>query len=824
MNFTITNRIIDTENDENLISYNTDYIANFSFDEEWEGTVKTARFIQNGAHEDKVLVNDSCEIPSLKNGVVRIGVFNDTMTSTFKLLKVRHSIKDDSGNPAEPEPDVYAQLISLIQSGMLKGKDGYTPVKGKDYFTPADVEEIIGEADVFSQKAGESATAAEQSASASAGSALASEQSARNAAASEKAASDSAKAASTSKSNAAASETAAKKSETAAATSAKSAADSATAAEKSKSDAQTIVDNFGSTVEEATTGAVNTVNETKDNAVNEVNALLDTIPEDYTAMSEDVENLKSVTRTKAGAIVNDASGAFISVDDAANEQLNELVLYGKSEQVKLTGKNLCPPFKISSVSADYIVTDRFDVDASNQYTISIGYKPELMSMQIFQYDSDGNSLGYLNIGVLNISSNFPQTITFAEGTVKALIQIYKSNGVFTDIPDFKVQLEKGSTATDYEPYCGGIPSPNPEYPQEIKSVESAKVTACGKNLFDANTNPSIALFTNQGDGVYYATRTQIGNVLKSKLWVNDGNYSGQICLSYKTKKTADSSTYPNNSSIVPRFFYTDGTNDYGTTTSGSDWVSIAVKSTAGKIVDYIGWLDAFGGDMYIKDIQLELGASATDYEPYQAKTATLSDIVLRATPDGTRDRVVKVNGLWKVERNIEELILDGVTNNKKIKNTWGADYMPNPNGVYCMYMTLPVTRKKSFCTHLKYSDGSVYDATDSGFGGNSGAADTWSFFFKDVGITTYEQANRWLADEYANGNPVTIYYSKDAPTYEVLPDSIQAELNALESYYGTTNIFTDSALQPDMSIKYTADTKLYIDKKFNELAAAIVAQ
>lgn len=293
MNFTITNRIIDTENDENIISYNTDYIANFSFDEEWEGTVKTARFIQNGAHEDKVLVNDSCEIPSLKNGVVRIGVFNDTMTSTYKLLKVRNSIKDDSGNPAEPEPDVYAQLISLIQSGMLKGKDGYTPVKGTDYFTEEEVEAIIGESDVFSQKAGESATAAaksEQNATLSERNALSSEQSAKK---SEENVSKSEQAAEQSASNAATSASGAKTSETAAAASAKSAADSASAAEKSKSDAQTLVDNFGRTVEEATTGAVSTVNDTKDNAVNEVNALLDTIPEDYTAMAEDVDCLKS---------------------------------------------------------------------------------------------------------------------------------------------------------------------------------------------------------------------------------------------------------------------------------------------------------------------------------------------------------------------------------------------------------------------------------------------------------------------------------------------------------------------------------------------------
>lgn len=33
-----------------------------------------------------------------------------------------------------------------------------------------------------------------------------------------------------------------------------------------------------------------------------------------------------------------------------------------------------------------------------------------------------------------------------------------------------IQIEVGSTATDYEPYVGGVPSPNPDYPQDIDVV------------------------------------------------------------------------------------------------------------------------------------------------------------------------------------------------------------------------------------------------------------------------------------------------------------------------------------------------------------------
>ncbi len=44
-----------------------------------------------------------------------------------------------------------------------------------------------------------------------------------------------------------------------------------------------------------------------------------------------------------------------------------------------------------------------------------------------------------------------------------------------------IQLELGSTATDYEEYCGGIPSPNPEYPMPIQCVKQGTKVICGSN-------------------------------------------------------------------------------------------------------------------------------------------------------------------------------------------------------------------------------------------------------------------------------------------------------------------------------------------------------
>lgn len=70
---------------------------------------------------------------------------------------------------------------------------------------------------------------------------------------------------------------------------------------------------------------------------------------------------------------------------------------------------------------------------------------------------------------------------------------YRSDGMR------KMQLELGSTASNYEPYVGGVPSPNPDYPQPIQTVTGEQtVEIVGKNLFnnEPNTNSNLNVTTN----------------------------------------------------------------------------------------------------------------------------------------------------------------------------------------------------------------------------------------------------------------------------------------------------------------------------------------
>lgn len=115
MNFTIRQRILKVTK-ETLIGDNSDYVAAFAFDAEWNGKVKIARFIHGNKYFDKLLTDDSCIIPVevLKSGYVKVGVYSEDITSTYCEVFIKESIKEKFGSPIPSSPDIFAQIIQMI--------------------------------------------------------------------------------------------------------------------------------------------------------------------------------------------------------------------------------------------------------------------------------------------------------------------------------------------------------------------------------------------------------------------------------------------------------------------------------------------------------------------------------------------------------------------------------------------------------------------------------------------------------------------------------------------------------------------------------------
>ena len=84
----------------------------------------------------------------------------------------------------------------------------------------------------------------------------------------------------------------------------------------------------------------------------------------------------------------------------------------------------------------------------------------------------------------NIVNNFfTQTRNLTEDVIYDALQIKVAVGdVFNDFK-IQVQLEKGATYSEFEPYTGGQPSPNPDYPQEIEVMQGRQVVNIKNNNY-----------------------------------------------------------------------------------------------------------------------------------------------------------------------------------------------------------------------------------------------------------------------------------------------------------------------------------------------------
>lgn len=125
MRFEVTNREIkcDYYSFKHLIGDNADYKATFTFDEEWNGYIKTARFMHNGKMVEEILENDECAIPVelLKKGCLKVGVYTSDMATTPCEVYIKESIKQENGTTPDPTPDVYSQIIAMLEKIEVQG-------------------------------------------------------------------------------------------------------------------------------------------------------------------------------------------------------------------------------------------------------------------------------------------------------------------------------------------------------------------------------------------------------------------------------------------------------------------------------------------------------------------------------------------------------------------------------------------------------------------------------------------------------------------------------------------------------------------------------
>lgn len=114
----VDEKIASVVGDPLYVCGNSDYIVKFHFDAEWAGhETKTARFIKsNKEYIDVLFSGDQCAVPIIDNTpYVRIGVYAGNLcTTTAAIVNAQRSILCGSGVPADPDPDIYAQMLEKL--------------------------------------------------------------------------------------------------------------------------------------------------------------------------------------------------------------------------------------------------------------------------------------------------------------------------------------------------------------------------------------------------------------------------------------------------------------------------------------------------------------------------------------------------------------------------------------------------------------------------------------------------------------------------------------------------------------------------------------
>lgn len=160
---------------------------------------------------------------------------------------------------------------------------------------------------------------------------------------------------------------------------------------------------------------------------------------------------------------------------------------------------------------------------------------------------------------------------------------------------------------------------------------------------------------------------------------------------------------------------------------------------------------------------------------------------LRAT-ENYKDKFVKINGKWFIERNCDVEVLDGT-------NPYWYAFQNNEQSIKAFVLNGFTQRKRSepfVIENYPCINSSVWSAR-TGAGLYNGTGDQCGLAINESDLTSLDDAG---VKEYLSRKPIRLVYAKDIPTYE--PLQIEPTLN---TYNDVTHISNNSIIPCNMKIK-----------------------
>ena len=459
----------------------------------------------------------------------------------------------------------------------------------------------------------------------------------------------------------------------------------------------------------------------------------------YAENAEAVTGIEIATKERAGIVKGgdipiDEGGVLQFTTTTTSRELTDsqeggiriISMDGESQQKQYSGKNL---WSLGDVGGTLSVSKTFALEPA-KYTISAlvtssDTNTSNCLVQIFFEDDTSTSLYFAR----NVRTS--QTVTFSK-TVRAL-NFYASNNYANSQDDtfsFKnIQIEEGSTMTEYEPYVGGTASPNPNFKQDIYSVEVSEIRTSGKNLWSLG-NVSGTLSVAKG------FKLKAGTYAISALVTSSDTDATTCLLQISCEDGTKKSLY------------------FEKNSRKSKNVTLTSNATTFNFYASTDYSKSQGDTFSFEDIQIEKGSVATPFEEFKETRATLSaPITLRKQGDA-QDILCKLNGVFSILRGVGTEVVDASFVNKvQVSSSGNVAYITDFIADKANYST-----NNFSCSHFEAKTSNDLLVAKFDYGASIDNNGMFGFRIKGYDLTSYKN--------FITNNKITVNYELKTQTIE----------------------------------------------------------
>lgn len=448
-----------------------------------------------------------------------------------------------------------------------------------------------------------------------------------------------------------------------------------------------------------------------------------------------------------------------------------------------------------------VISAPINVEAGQNYVLTLKLANTLSTVRL-------NILKYLNneysiIGDQNVNQNDGDKqylISVPNDTTQIVILISGTSSNLANCSATNIQLEKGTTSTSYEPYTGGQPAPSPSYPQTVHTIS-------GDNIIKIDNKNLLNITTFSDDTTTKTTNGITATIKDGKIHIS-GTSSARTTFTLKKNNFTVSNEfyyYCNSINSVTRLELqckVDGAtkylNSYGNAnfqnaTTSFEYTSLYIVVENGQTVNHT-----------FTPMVVE-GSTLSQYEPYKQQTYPINlgdielckigdyqDVLFKNTLNSEYyDSSLELNKWYKLGKVRKlELNISNMDNNEdypgwKNLNQLKSDY-PSVN------------------TSLQSTTSFMSNIATSGISINTLGNNAVLWLQKAVFNLTETQ---WKT-QYPN-LVFTLYYGLQTPTYTLLNDTLQTQLDNIQyalAYDTQTNIS-----QTNTDLPFIIDAETYVD-------------